>query len=355
MKIFGGVQQIGIGVEDAREAWDWYRRRLGFDIPLIDDTGIAADMLPYTGNEPRGRRAILALNLQGGGGLEIWQYVGRKPLACRFEPRLGDLGIYAAKLRTTDIAAAAGSLGEGTKGIVRDPRGVEHAFFRDPYGNVFQIVSGPESFTATKAPVGGTLGAIMGVSDLDRASRFYREVLGYDTLLYREEGAFDDLKGLPGGEGRFRRALLARSIPSAGPFSKLLGPSEIELVQALDRGGRKLFDGRFWGDLGFIHLCFDVQGMGEFKRDCAAAGHPFTADSSPGAEVGADESFGMGGASGRFAYIEDPDGTLIELVETHRIPLIAKLGWYLDLRGRDPAKALPGWMLKSLALGRVRG
>ena len=355
MKIFGGVQQIGVGVADAGKAWDWYRRKLGFDIPLVDDSGIAADMLPYTGNEPHRRRAILAVNLQGGGGLEVWQYVDRKPLPCPFEPRLGDLGIFAAKLRAADIGAAVGSLGGEATAIYRDPRGAGHAFVRDPFGNTFQIVSGPPPYARTKSPVGGTLGAIIGVSDLDSASRFYREILGYDTLIYDEEGSFDDLKGQPGGEGRFRRALVARSAPSAGPFSELLGPSEIELVQSLDREGRKLFAGRFWGDLGFIQICFDVRGMAEFKRDCAAAGHPFTTDSSPGADSGGKATFDMGEASGRFAYIEDPDGTLIELVETHRVPVLAKLGWYLNLRGRDPAKALPNWMLKSLALGRARG
>jgi catechol 2,3-dioxygenase-like lactoylglutathione lyase family enzyme len=355
MKVFGGVQQVGVGVADAGKAWDWYRRKLGFDIPLIDDSGIAADMLPYTGNEPHSRRAILALNLQGGGGLEIWQYVDRKPLPCPFEPRLGDLGIFAAKLRAADLGAAVRSLGKEASRILRDPRGVEHSFVRDPFGNTFQIVSGLPRFGRTRSPVGGTLGAMLGVSDLDAAARFYGEVLGYDTPLYRGEGSFEDLKGLPGGEGRFRRVLLARSAPPAGPFSKLLGPGELELLQALDGAPRRLFEGRLWGDLGFIHLCFDIGGMAEYKRDCAAAGHPFTADSSPGADSGGAESFGMGEASGRFAYIEDPDGTLIEFVETHRIPVLAKLGWYLNLRGRDHEEPLPSWMLKSLALGRARG
>ena len=30
----------------------------------------------------------------------------------------------------------------------------------------------------------------------------------------------------------------------------------------------------------------------------------------------------MGDAAGQFAYIEDPDGTLIEFVETHKVPLV---------------------------------
>ncbi len=62
----------------------------------------------------------------------------------------------------------------------------------------------------------------------------------------------------------------------------------------------------------------------------------------------------MGEAAGHFAYIEDPDGTLIEFVETHKVPIIKKLGWYLDLKKRNPNKALPGWMIKSLRFSRVK-
>jgi hypothetical protein len=63
----------------------------------------------------------------------------------------------------------------------------------------------------------------------------------------------------------------------------------------------------------------------------------------------------MGEAAGYFSYIEDPDGTLIEFVETHKIPLLKKLGWYLDLRKRsNPEKPLPRLLLKALGLGRVK-
>jgi hypothetical protein len=62
----------------------------------------------------------------------------------------------------------------------------------------------------------------------------------------------------------------------------------------------------------------------------------------------------MGGTAGAFAYTEDPDGTLIEFVETHKLPIIKKIGWYLDLRKRDPEKSLPRWMLKTLSFNRVK-
>ena len=150
-----------------------------------------------------------------------------------------------------------------------------------------------------------------------------------------------------GGFGHFRRVLLVHSEQRKGPFSPLLGATEIELVQALDRTPRPIFEGRFWGDLGYIHLCFDITGMASMKAFCAAQGHPFTVDSSG--------SFDMGEAAGYFSYIEDPDGTLIEFVETHKIPILKKIGWYLDLRKRsNPAKSLPRLMLKALGMSRVK-
>ena len=46
-----------------------------------------------------------------------------------------------------------------------------------------------------------------------------------------------------------------------------------------------------------------------------------TADSASKQQSDA-ESFTMGDAGGHFTYIEDPDGYLIEFVETHKIPII---------------------------------
>jgi hypothetical protein len=63
----------------------------------------------------------------------------------------------------------------------------------------------------------------------------------------------------------------------------------------------------------------------------------------------------MGEAAGHFAYVEDPDGTLIEFVETHRIPIFKKLGWYINLwRRKDVSKPLPRWLLKNIRFMRVK-
>jgi len=43
----------------------------------------------------------------------------------------------------------------------------------------------------------------------------------------------------------------------------------------------------------------------------------------------------------------------VELVETHKIPILEKIGWYLNLKKRDASKPLPNWILKLLSLNGV--
>ena len=143
-----------------------------------------------------------------------------------------------------------------------------------------------------------------------------------------------------------RRVILKHSKPRAGSFSRLLGNSFIELVQFTEKTGRKIFENRFWGDQGFIHFCFDIKNMQALKQKCAEAGHPFTVESNP--------DFDMGEAAGQFAYIEDPDGTWIEFVETHKVPIMKKWGWYLHLKNRKPGKYLPNWMIHVMGMNKVK-
>ncbi|HMB92310.1 MAG TPA: VOC family protein [Rhodothermales bacterium] len=348
--LISGIQQVGIGVSDVDTAWAWYRRHFGMDVPVFREAAEAPLMTRYTGGTVQSRDALLALNLQGGGGMEVWQFTSRTPQPPAFDIQLGNLGLFAPRIKAHDVQATYQQFQEANLDVLgevkENPAGQPHFFIRDPLGLVFDIVEGGGWFAKGNAPTGGPSGCLIGVSDIDRALPLYQGVLGYDAVVYDETGMFPDLHTLPGGDRRVRRVLLAHSQARQGPFSELLGPSQLELVQALDATPRRIFEGRFWGDLGFIHLCFDIKGMDVLKSGCAAAGFPFTIDSQ--------DSFDMGEAAGRFSYIEDPDGTLIEFVETHKMPVLKKLGWYLDLRKRPPAKPLPQWMIKALGLSRVR-
>lgn len=345
-----GIQQIGIGIPNVHKAFNWYREHFGMDIPIFEEAAEANLMLRYTGGKPHQRHAILALNMRGGGGFEIWQYTSRVPEESKFQLQLGDLGFYCARIKTIDVKGTFHFLeAKGVNlvsGLTKDPAGNDTFYLRDPWDNLFQIVKSDSWFGKGFTLTGGQAGCMIGVSDIERSKKFYAEILGYDTVLYDREGVFDDLKNLPSGDHRVRRVLLKHSKPRCGAFSRLLGSSEIELVKIYDREPRKIFENRYWGDCGFIHLCFDITNQEAMKKLCAEKGHPYTVDSG--------STFDMGEAAGHFSYIEDPDGALIEFVETKRIPILKKLGWYLDLNKRDSSKPLPDWMLKALKFSRVR-
>ena len=350
LPIISGIQQIGIGNPSVYEAFKWYRQTFGADVPVFDEAAEAALMLPYTGGEPRQRHAILALNMQGGGGLEIWQYTSRTPEPSAQPLLIGDLGINIAKFKSHNVAKAFKDFQNRNISIIGDltkrPDGSEHFFVLDPYGNICEVVPATDWFNkSNKIWTGGAYGCVIGVSDIEKARTLYSDVLGYDQVIYDETGNFSDLEILKGGDHSFRRVLMTHSEDRQGAFSKLLGRSEIELIQVTNREPVKVFADRFWGDIGFIHLCFDVNGMTELEELCTSKGFPFTVNSG---------DFDMGEAAGHFAYIEDPDGTLIEFVETHKVPILKKLNWYFNLKNRDPRKPLPSWMIKSMGFGRVK-
>jgi catechol 2,3-dioxygenase-like lactoylglutathione lyase family enzyme len=393
-KYISGIQQIGVGVKNFHEAWKWYIHNFGMNIRIFEEQAKAEYMLPHTNNEVWERHACLAMNMQGGGGFEIWQHTEHTPEAPVFELQMGDLGIFAGKIKSPDVHRAYEHLSAGANGdparatsgangdparatsgangdparaavtttllteVMKDPAGRDSFYLKDPFDNIWQIVEEHSMFmTKYRKPTGGTFGAVIGTSDADRAKELYSDILDYDTVVYDKEGYFEDLEGVkgvpgvPGSKGKFRRVLLQHREKRKGPFARIFGPTEIELVQALDRKPSKIFKDRIWGDLGFIHLCFDVLGMKALKEECSQKGYPFTVDSDVHPTG---KPFDMGEAAGHFSYIEDPDGTLIEFVESHKIPISKRMGWYLHLgKRKDVTRPLSDRIVKMLRFMKV--
>jgi catechol 2,3-dioxygenase-like lactoylglutathione lyase family enzyme len=351
-KRINGIQQLGVGVPDVQEGFEWYKTFFGMDIKMFEESALAELMLPHTEGKPRERHAILALNLHSGGGFEIWQHTGKKPEMSKFDVQIGDLGICIGKLKTDNIKKTYNQFSkwgiELLTQIDKDPAGNEHFYVKDLYSNVWEIVYDKYVFKKQKSVTGGVLGAVIGVKDLDESMKVYKDILDYDEIVYDKTAKFNDWAGVPGCENTYRRVLLKHSRKLSGTFSPILGPTYIELVQVKDREPRDIFEGRIWGDPGFIHLCFDINGMDELREEVRQKGFPFTVDSAK-----AGDTFDMGEAAGSFSYIQAPEGTLIEFVETHKIPLIKKIGWYLNLRKRGE-KPLSNFMFKLFELMRVK-
>ncbi|MEY4521515.1 MAG: hypothetical protein RIT10_700 [Bacteroidota bacterium] len=351
-KIICGIQQMGIGVPNVQEIWKWYRQNFGINIKVFEEAAEAPLMINYTGGKVQARTATLALSMEGGGGFEIWQFTSRATEKASFQINLGDYGFYACKIKSRNIEKSYAFFSQNKVEIIseitQNKLGKKSFFIKDPNGNLFQIVEGRGFFKDTKHPsfCGGVAGTIIGVSDIDQSLKLYKDILGYSTIEVDETGCIENYLALSNEEKLVRRVILSHPDQRKGPFAKLLGPTEIELVQALDpTGHKKIFENRFWGDWGFIHLCFDIQGMDALKKECDASNFPFTVDSA--------DTFDMGEAGGRFSYIEDPDGTLIEFVETHKVPILKKLGWYINLKNKKQGKHLPNFILHAMGLNKV--
>ena len=250
--LISGIQQIGVGVVNFKEAWKWYIEMFGMDVRALEDDTVAERMLPYTGGKPQKRHACIALNLQGGGGFEIWQYSERKPVPSSSPVEAGDLGVFAANIKTRDAVSFRNQLlskiqksdGSSVGELTELPDGTQCFFIRDPWGNWFQAVEDKSIFIEDHKLNGGIVGAMIGSTDIDRVIPLYRDVLGYDTVVYDRTGEFEDLKSLPGGNGKFRRVLLSYKEARKGALADLYGKSSIELVQAYDREPKRLFEGR---------------------------------------------------------------------------------------------------------------
>lgn len=353
-KIICGIQQMGIGVPNVAEIWKWYRQFFGVDVKIFEEAAEAPLMTMYTGDKVQSRTATLALSMEGGGGFEIWQYTSRNTEKATFDIQLGDYGLYICRIKSKDVQASFDYMKSNGAEVIgtlkKTPHGEPHFFVKDPNGNIFNVVQEKATFLNTKfkGQTGGVAGSMIGVSNIEASLKLYADVLGYSKVEYDETGVFDCFAELPAGDLKVRRVLLSHPEARKGPFAPLLGPTKIELIQAVDRTDcRKIFENRYWGDWGFIHMCFDVQGMDALKQECADYGFPFTIDSS--------NTFDMGEAGGRFSYIEDPDGAWIEFVETHKVPVSKKLGWYINLKNRKPGKSLPRWMLRAMGMNRVKG
>jgi catechol 2,3-dioxygenase-like lactoylglutathione lyase family enzyme len=345
-QLISGIQQIGIGIPDAGSYFTWFRKTFGYDVKIFDDEAKATLMTKYTGGEVHARRAILAMNMNGGGGAEIWQFTSRKTNYPATPLVFGDYGINAAKIKCTDVEQTYNELKNkvNCSPLYNTPLNEKTFWVTDEFGNAFQVVKNSTFFKRKPYMVGGVGGAVIGVSNMEKAILFY-SAFGISHVEYDKTGKFEDL-GEAYSNSEFRRVLLSFNNNFTAPFSKLLGNVEIELLQAKDRTPVKIFENRYWGDGGFIHLCFDVSDMNALKKRLSEKGSEFTVDSA--------DTFDMGKAGGRFAYAEDPDGTLIEMVETHKVPILKKLGWYLDLKKRGQHKPLPNWMINTMGLNKVK-
>ena len=343
-----GMQHIGVAVSDMNKILPIYRKLFGMDIPFFVSVQAAPLMDVYTHGKTMTKRASMIMNLQGGCAMEVIEATSFKGKANLNTFAWGDLGINAIQMKSRNITKSHDFVKDlvPTMGIQKGPDQRKGFFINDPDGNLFQFVENNEWYSNNGHHSGGVLGISIGVRNADESMKLYQDILGFDQVVFDETAVFADWSELPKGKEKYRRVLLSKSKPTGGGFGKVTGKNYIELVQAMDREPQKIFKGRIWGDYGFVHLGLDVKGMRELETQMSEKGFPFTCDSQ--------SALSMGNTKVHCVYIDDPDGTLIEMIEVFKVPIVEKWGIYLNVEKRDPMKPLSDFMLKFLRFSRIK-
>ena len=347
-----GIQHLGVGVKDHAQSWKWFRKYFRMDVPFFDAVAEAPLMDVYTHGKTINKRAAMVMNLKGGCAMELVSPVSFEAKEPSFDVAAGDIGIFLGTFKSENVKASRALFvkdGVEVSELSSTPDGKETFFVKDDNGLTYQVIPGEEWYTNTDFPTGGVAGCTIGVSDIDQSLKFYADLLGFDVVVYDKVESYEDFASfLPNGNGKFRRVKLIQKKPIHGGFAKLGGEQHVELVQSVDDyQAKKIWKGRIWGDVGFVHLGLDIRGMKEVGKKLSAAGHPFTCDTKDVLSMGDSTKV-------HCTYVDDPDGILLEMIEVFKIPLIEKLGFYLDVAKRDPTKPLPAWLLKTMRFMRVK-
>jgi len=350
MNRINSMQHIGVAVQDMDASLKYFRKIFGMNIPFFDSVQAAPLMDCYTHEKTITKRASMIMNLQGGCAMEVIRPTTFEPRKADFQIKIGDLHIFQVHMKSRNVkhmhehCKNNGAL--GVSEIQLNPAQQNVFDLTDVDGNFFRVEPTKECYREMGHPSNGVAGCSIGVTNMDEALNLYSSLLGYDEVVFDRSGTFNDWGHLPGGKEQYRRVRLKQSAPTGGGFARVMGETFIELVQALDRVPARTFKGRIWGDSGFVHLGLDVKGMKKLGENLGAKGFPFRCDSN--------DALSMGQTKVHCTYIDDKDGTLIELIEVYKVPIVEKWGIFLNVEKRDPLKPLPNFMLNALRFSRVK-
>jgi catechol 2,3-dioxygenase-like lactoylglutathione lyase family enzyme len=309
-------QHIGMGVYDVDKTYAFWKNNLGFKMKLNDHTGYDEQMEPILGDRLE-MRMLMAMNVAGGGAIEIVQHTSTAPKEPPSPIEWGDIGILDVGVKAFRLDDVCRKLkGRGVEFLtpVREMKldwggTVRFAYLRDPDGLLVSLVEDP---SGKRPRVGGIVQVTVGVRDLDAAKDFYTKMLGFDQVVHET----DDLTGIDEVTGGKKTRMAVLRQPSTLKSSlPVLEPGSVRLVQTPDYRGRNTFEGRRWGDIGCMEFALDVDDVKSTFESLVAGGaeryQPPTL-----MDMGS-------GSVGSFAYVKDPDGNTIEMVEVSKVMFVS--------------------------------
>ncbi len=321
--MINGIQHVGIGVRNREKSFDFYKNALGFSVPISKHTGNCSGVIPIIEKDEI-RNVIIPLNPYGGALVEIFQYTSKVPVPIPVEVDFTYNGFLYYGLKVKNIERALYIIeGHGGEVITRPKpftpmkdMGWKTAVFRDIdgiYGILLEYPGNNIGYGYGRPKVGGIEYIAVGVSNLAQSIEFYAHILGYDVIVYTYEGTSSEWDDLFGKGKKTKRALLKRHQKPQGQFRHYLKGGMIELLEVEGNMGKHNYDGRKWGDIGLMEVCFDVTDINATLESV----------SKKGAEIIVTpykQDMGMY-TNATFAYIKDPDGSKLEFADISSLPV----------------------------------
>ena len=305
--MFHGVDHIGIGVGDIEAAVAFYAK-VGFSERLFDYSGELPGTEALAGTRRRGRVAMLA-NPQatpvGPGRIKLVQLLdGAGPAPAPSGQAWGEVGVCEVCLHVRDVSgvharlvadAGARSLMEPLSGAVSPHDvGLDIAYVADPWGGKIEMIewTGLWHSLPGGARAEGVNHVAFGVADLERSRGFY-ERLGFVEMLFESTEFFEPMapwyeRELPG-----QHMIMMMSAQGAGIEPCCLTPLGPDC-----RGE--------WGHLGPMEFAVGVSNLNAAVRRLQSAGVELVSEP---------QSLAVGGGEWKYAYIAEPDGNYVSLVE----------------------------------------
>jgi catechol 2,3-dioxygenase-like lactoylglutathione lyase family enzyme len=321
--MINAIQHVGIGVRDRDRSFDFYNNALRFSVLMSYSTDNCSGMTAVIGNDET-RNVVIALNPRGGALVELFQYISKTPAPIPEAVDFTYNGFLYYGLKVKNVKRSLDIIKKHGGSTLTAPmdfsplknRGWKTAVFRDPDGVYGILIEYPESnvgYGNGTPRIGGIDYTAIGVSNLKDSIDFYSKILGYDDIIYTNEGSYSEWDVLFGKGRKIKRALIRKSEKAQGLFKHFLRGGMIELIEAEGNNQKHNFDGRNWGDIGFMELCFDVTDIDATVAEIEKKGVSLAVPIH-GQDMGL-------GTCAKFAYIRDPDGSLLEFADIKKLPV----------------------------------
>jgi catechol 2,3-dioxygenase-like lactoylglutathione lyase family enzyme len=306
---FSGVDHVGVGVADMDAGIAFYEQ-VGFSTVLFDYTGEVPGTEAFTGDGPRRARVVMLASPSatpvGPGRMKLVEVLdGDGPPPAPEGQAWGELGVCEVCLHVRDAKAVhdrlvseagATSLMEPFEASV-EPHDVslDIGYVADPWGGKVEMIewTGLWKSLPGEPRAEGVNHVAFGVADL-AASRAFYEQLGFDEMLFESTEFFE---------------------PMAPWYDREL-PEQQHMVMMLSAQGAGIEPCRLiplgpdcrgeWGHLGPMEFAIGVSNL---ERACDYA-------RGRGIELrGGPHTVDVGTGEWSYAYLVDPDGLYVSLVE----------------------------------------